>query len=77
MLTYADPIVTNRLRELRRSQGLPLYGLAVKASVSPTIASIVERFDYRPGVKAGVRLAQALGVSETDIWPEQSPETNA
>jgi transcriptional regulator with XRE-family HTH domain len=77
MLTYVDPNVKNRLRYLRRAQGLPMYGLAVKASVSPTIVSIVERFDYRPGAKVRVRLAQALGVSEADIWPEQPPETIA
>jgi lambda repressor-like predicted transcriptional regulator len=35
----------------------------------------VERFDYRPGDKGRVRLAQALGVSEAYIWPEQPPES--
>jgi transcriptional regulator with XRE-family HTH domain len=76
MLTYVDPIVANRLRQLRRSQELPIYGLAVRASVSPTIVSSIERFDYRPGPKVRARLAQALGVSESDIWPEQPPEVS-
>jgi ribosome-binding protein aMBF1 (putative translation factor) len=73
MLTYADPIVANRLRQLRRAQGLPIYGLAVKASVSPTIVSMVERFDYLPGKPVRTRLAQALGVQLQDIWPDKEP----
>jgi hypothetical protein len=51
MLPTVEPNVTNCLRQLRRAQGLPLYGLAVKASVSPTIVSMIERFDYRPGAR--------------------------
>jgi transcriptional regulator with XRE-family HTH domain len=74
MLTYVDPVVGNRLRQLRRLQGLPLYGLAVKASVSPTIVStivsMIERFDYLPGKAIRTRLAQALGVQLQDIWPD-------
>jgi DNA-binding XRE family transcriptional regulator len=73
MLANVDPIVTNRLRHLRRAQGLPMYGLAVKASVSPTIVSMVERFDYLPGTPVQIRLARALGVQLHDIWPDQEP----
>ena len=71
MLTYVDPVVGNRLRQLRRLQGRPLYGLAVKASVSPTIVSMIERFDYLPGRAIRTRLAQALGVQLQDIWPDE------
>jgi transcriptional regulator with XRE-family HTH domain len=74
MLTHVDPIVTNRLRQLRRAQGLPLYGLAVKASVSPTIVSMIERFDYRPGASVRERLAAALGVPLQAIWPDKETE---
>ena len=59
MLANVDPIVTNRRRHLRRAQGLPLYGLAVKASVSPTIVSMVERFDYVPETPVQIRLVCA------------------
>jgi transcriptional regulator with XRE-family HTH domain len=71
MLTNVDPIVTNSLRKLRRAQGLPLYGLAVKASVSPTIVSMIERFDYKPGARVRERLAGALGVELQVIWPDE------
>jgi transcriptional regulator with XRE-family HTH domain len=74
MLTNTDPIVTNHLRQLRRSQGLPMYGLAVKASVSPTIVSMIERFDYKPGASVRERLAGALGVQPQAIWPDKETE---
>jgi transcriptional regulator with XRE-family HTH domain len=73
MLTNVDPMVTNHLRQLRRAQGLPLYGLAVKASVSPTIISMIERFDYKPGARVRERLAQALAVQTQAIWPDEEP----
>jgi transcriptional regulator with XRE-family HTH domain len=69
MFANLDPQVRNRLRQLRRAQGLPLYGLAVKASVSPTIVSMIERFDYVPGEPVRTRLATALGVQPQLIWP--------
>jgi len=77
MLTHVEPIVVNCLRQLRHAQGLPMYGLAVKASVSPTIISMVERFDYVPGQDVRQRIAAALAVGENDIWPKQLPETEA
>jgi DNA-binding XRE family transcriptional regulator len=69
MLAYVDPIVSNRLRELRRNQGVAQYGLAVQADVSPTIIGAIERHDYVPGAPVRARIAAALGVSEADIWP--------
>jgi transcriptional regulator with XRE-family HTH domain len=74
MLTHVDPIVTNRLRQLRRAQGIALYGLAVKASVSPTIVSMIERFDYKPGKPVRKRLAVALDVPLEAIWPNKETE---
>jgi transcriptional regulator with XRE-family HTH domain len=73
MLANVDPNVRNCLRQLRRAQGLPLYGLAVKASVSPTIVSMIERFDYMPGEPVRLRLAGALGVQPQLIWPDEEP----
>jgi lambda repressor-like predicted transcriptional regulator len=71
MLHPTEPNVINHLRQLRRHQGLPLYGLAVRAHVSPTIIGMVERWDYRPGPKVRQRIAAALGVAVADIWPER------
>jgi hypothetical protein len=54
-----------------------MYGLAVRASVSPTIIGMVERFDYRPGQGVRQRIAAALALRENDIWSENLPETPA
>jgi DNA-binding XRE family transcriptional regulator len=70
MVTWGDPIVTNRLRQLRRSQGVAQYGLAVRAEVSPTVIGAIERHDYVPGAEVRARIAQALGVAVRDIWPD-------
>jgi DNA-binding XRE family transcriptional regulator len=69
MATCGDPIVTNRLRQLRRSQGVAQYGLAVRADVSPTVIGAIERHDYVPGAQVRARIAQALHIAERDIWP--------
>jgi ribosome-binding protein aMBF1 (putative translation factor) len=61
--------VTNQLRQIRVSQGLAAYGLAVRAKVSPTIIGAIERWDYMPGAPVRQRLADALGVDEIQIWP--------
>jgi DNA-binding XRE family transcriptional regulator len=74
MLIQADPIVTNRLRQLRRSQGVAQYGLAVRADVSPTVIGAIERYDYMPGRQVRARIAQALGVAVRDIWPDEEIE---
>ena len=62
--------VANQLRQLRVSRGLAMYGLAVRSKVSPTIIGAIERWDYRPGAPVRRRLADALGVAESAIWPE-------
>jgi DNA-binding XRE family transcriptional regulator len=77
MLTDADPIVTNQLRRLRRREGLPMYGLAVKATVSPTIIGMIERYDYRPGMRVRERIATALGVEIGEIWPAEEKAREA
>jgi DNA-binding XRE family transcriptional regulator len=65
-----DQVVRNRLRELRRGQHLPLWGLAVRAGTTATTLSAIERWGYRPGADLCARIATALGVSIDDIWPK-------
>jgi DNA-binding XRE family transcriptional regulator len=74
MSIQADPVVTNRLRQLRRSQRVAQYGLAVRADVSPTVIGAIERYDYMPGVEVRARIARALGVAVRDIWPDRETE---
>jgi DNA-binding XRE family transcriptional regulator len=67
-----DQVVGNRLRELRRGQRLPLWGVAVRAGTTPTTLSAIERWGYRPGAALCERIATALGVHVSDIWPEEA-----
>jgi DNA-binding XRE family transcriptional regulator len=60
----------NRLKQFRQQQGLALYGLAAIARVSPTTLSAIERWDYRPRLEVRQRIAKALGVALSDIWPD-------
>jgi len=66
--------VHNRLRSFRQARGFAIYGLAVLAQCSPTTIGAVERWDYKPTLPVRTRLAQALGVALSDIWPEGAPE---
>jgi DNA-binding XRE family transcriptional regulator len=69
-----DQAVRNRLRELRRGQRLPLWGLAVRAGTTPTTLSAIERWGYRPGAALCARIATALGVPVSAIWPESEAQ---
>jgi DNA-binding XRE family transcriptional regulator len=60
----------NRLKEFRQQQGLALYGVAAIARVSPTTLSAIEKWDYRPRLEVCQRIARALGVALSDIWPD-------
>jgi transcriptional regulator with XRE-family HTH domain len=60
----------NRLRQLRRERGMPLLELAAKAQASTATISMIERFAHLPGIELRERLAQALGVPTTLIWPD-------
>ena len=61
---------TNRLRELRKEQGLALWGLAARTGVSASTLSAIERWDYLPTPPVRQRIAEALGVEASAIWPE-------
>ncbi len=62
-----------KLRELRKAAGFTsVWGLAAKAGVSGGTISNAERYDYRPGPKVRARIADALGVPESEIWPEKT-----
>jgi DNA-binding XRE family transcriptional regulator len=70
MRMHIKPVGRNHLRRLRRVQGLSLWGLAVGVGTSPTTLSAIEKWGYRPGAALCERIATALGVPVSDIWPE-------
>jgi DNA-binding XRE family transcriptional regulator len=70
MLKVQYPTVHNRLRALREERGLAQYGLVVLASTSPTTILAIERYGHCPQSIIRERIASALGVTVSDIWPE-------
>ena len=70
MRSRTPPVVRNHLRRLRKAQGLSLWGLAVDVGTSTTTLSAIEKWGYRPGAALCARIATALGVSVSAIWPE-------
>jgi DNA-binding XRE family transcriptional regulator len=61
--------VGNRLKEVRQRQQLALYGLAALSGVSPTTLCAIEKWDYCPRDEVRRRIAVALRVDVTAIWP--------
>jgi DNA-binding XRE family transcriptional regulator len=74
MRSRAQPVVWNHLRRLRKAQGLSLWGLAVDVGTSPTTLSAIEKWGYRPGTALCGRIATALGVPVSAIWPESEAQ---
>lgn len=64
----------NRLRELREARGLAGWGVATAARVSPSLVSAIERWNYLPKERTRRKIADALGVTERDIWPNLDAE---
>jgi DNA-binding XRE family transcriptional regulator len=61
---------TNRLQELRQERGLAQWGLSARTGVSASTVSAIERWDYKPSAPVRQRIADALGVEVSAIWPE-------
>ncbi|MBS4029938.1 MAG: helix-turn-helix transcriptional regulator [Clostridiales bacterium] len=59
----------NRLREVRKQQGLSQFGLAKMCGVEPSNLSKVENGILKPYPGWRQRIALALGVSEEEIFP--------
>ncbi len=64
----------DNLRALRRSKRLTLQGLAAQVGTSPSMLTFIERYGHTPGPELRQRIAQALGVPETDLWQEGDDE---
>ena len=60
----------NNLRMLRKRLGFSQVGLAEAAHCSRATIIIVERLNHYPTAGVRSRLATALGVSETTLWPQ-------
>ena len=66
-------LFAERLRELRRSQGITQAELARRAEVSVTHLSELENAEIAPGIDLVDRLARALGAAPADLLPSKAP----
>jgi transcriptional regulator with XRE-family HTH domain len=62
------------LRRLRRSKGLSMADVARLSGVSWRTIQRIETGKSRPHRPTRDAIARALGVSRTDIWPEDDLE---
>jgi transcriptional regulator with XRE-family HTH domain len=59
----------NYLRKWRLTLKFSMQELAVKAYVSPATINTIEHYGHYPRVDTRSRIAAALGLPETLIWP--------
>jgi transcriptional regulator with XRE-family HTH domain len=64
--------VASRLRELREGQGISMRTLATRSGLSANALSMIERGKTSPSVSTLYKLADALGVSITAFFGEES-----
>jgi len=62
-------MVANQLRQLRLRLSYSQLELSVAAEVSPAMVVAIERYGYTPGPDVRAKIAKALGVSESTLWP--------
>jgi len=60
----------NRLKEIRKEQGLTQMQLTVQTGVATSTISAIEKHSYQPTAEVKQRLADALSVSVDAIWPQ-------
>ena len=65
-------MVRNRLKEYREKVGLSQTELGWRAKMAGQNISAIERGTLAPWPRARKALAQALNVSETELFPEES-----
>jgi DNA-binding XRE family transcriptional regulator len=73
MESNTETEVINNLKVIRMARKLSVWGLAARAKTSATTVSAIERWGYRPGKDLSQRIAVALNVKVSDIWPDKEP----
>jgi transcriptional regulator with XRE-family HTH domain len=59
----------NKLRSMRKILGFSQQELMIAARVSIATLTAIERYGYVPGPKVREKLAQAMGLPVTKIFP--------
>ena len=60
----------NRIKELRQGLGLSQTALSAAIQCTPPYLIFMEKHGYVPQAALRRRVAAALGVTETDVWPD-------
>src|SRR5678815_5271322 len=68
--------IGERLAELRKEHRYSIRGLALKAGVSASLVSDVEKGKVEPSISTLKRLATAMGTTITYFFTEQSGASN-
>ena len=63
----------SQLRKLRQERGLTIMGLAHKVGSSPAWLHYIEKYDHVPQPELRLRIADALGRAEDELWPAPGP----
>jgi len=63
-----------RLQKAREVRGMTRAALAAAAGTTPWYITWIERHGHVPRADLRRRIAQALGVDESEIWPEIDKE---
>lgn len=76
--TTASTLVSigNRIREARLARGLTLQGIAELSGVSPSMLSLVERGRASPSIGSLIVIANALGVTMSELLATNEPREN-
>jgi len=61
--------VAKKLKEIRLDRGLRQFDVAEKAKIHPQYYAKIERAEVRPSIDMYERLAKALKVKASDIFP--------
>jgi len=67
-------VTVNNLKRIRTEKGLSQLKLAFISGVGPTEISRIENGWLRPYAGWRKRLADALGASERELFPEEEPQ---
>lgn len=61
--------IGKKLKELRLSKGMTQADIAAKAKLNVNYYAKIERADVKPSIEAYERIARALKVTASDIFP--------
>jgi putative transcriptional regulator len=60
------------ITRLREKRSLSQYALAKKVGIAQSHLQGIERGETEPRIRLAMRLAEALGVSVRELWPEKA-----